>query len=214
MGRKAGERLKKAGRRCSPPSKKSTTRPAMSDSQKPTTSQPGVSAAKGNAESANSAGRKHHSVPLHDVHPVEKVKEKAHGTSTVHGHQMDTANIFKLCGLIAFFVLDGGNRMVDLALYWHAVRAGRAGEGPFTEVRDNGVVGVLMLLGLQFLQIARWPLSPVKPCRWRPARCMALGWERWWCWWAACSPVPSCFCWSGQTWCAICECHGAGEVHR
>ncbi len=124
----------------------------MSDSQKPKTSQPGVSAAKGNAESANSAGRKHHSVPLHDVHPVEKVKEKAHGTSTVHGHQMDTANIFKLCGLIAFFVLMG----VIVWLIWPYIGMLFEPDGlekALTEVRDNGVVGVLMLLGLQFLQI-------------------------------------------------------------
>lgn len=124
----------------------------MSDSQKPKTFQPGVSATKGNAESANSAGRKHHSAPLHDVHPVEKVKEKAHGTSTVHGHQMDTANIFKLCGLIAFFVLMG----VIVWLIWPYIGMLFEPDGlekALTEVRDNGVVGVLMLLGLQFLQI-------------------------------------------------------------
>lgn len=124
----------------------------MSDSQKSKTSQPDVSATKGNAESANSAGRKHHSVPLHDVHPVEKVKEKAHGTSTVHGHQMDTANIFKLCGLIAFFVLMG----VIVWLIWPYIGMLFEPDGlekALTEVRDNGFVGVLMLLGLQFLQI-------------------------------------------------------------
>lgn len=89
---------------------------------------------------------------LTDLHPVEKVKEKAQGTSVVRGRQMSTADVFKLVGLIAFFVLMG----VIVWLIWPYIGMLFEPDGlekALNEVRGDGFVGVLMLLGLQFLQI-------------------------------------------------------------
>ncbi len=99
---------------------------------------------------SKSATGKHRT--LTDLHPVETLKEKAHEPTQVRGHDMQTADIFKLVGLIAFFVLMG----VIVWLIWPYI--GMLFEPDclqkaLDEVRDDGFVGVLMLLGLQFLQI-------------------------------------------------------------
>lgn len=132
-----------------------------SEQQKPVTGENQDAPAGSGATPANSgegatapqgADAKPANHSLHNVHPVEKVKEKAHGTSVVHGHQMSTADIFKLCGLVAFFALMG----VIVWLVWPYIGMLFEPDGlekALDEVRGNGFVGVLMLLGLQFLQI-------------------------------------------------------------
>ena len=132
-----------------------------SEQQKPVTGENQDAPASSGAAPANSgegttapqgAGAKPANHSLRNAHPVEKVKEKAHGTSVVHGHQMSTADIFKLCGLVAFFVLMG----VIVWLVWPYIGMLFEPDGlekALDEVRGNGFVGVLMLLGLQFLQI-------------------------------------------------------------
>ena len=82
----------------------------------------------------------------------ERLVQKSHEQTTVRGHEMDRATIFKFAGLIAFVVLVG----VIMFLAWPFIA------DVFTEggvdrlverVRNAGPLGVLMLLGIQFLQI-------------------------------------------------------------
>lgn len=83
---------------------------------------------------------------------LEELKEKAHETKEVHGHPMPASNIFKLGGLIAFFVLMG----VAVALLWpfmHEIFEPGGVERVTEDVRDAGPAGFLILLGIQFIQV-------------------------------------------------------------
>jgi len=85
-------------------------------------------------------------------HVREEVHEKAHEQTTVHGHQMDRATVFKFVGLIAFIAVLA----VIMVLLWPHL------QDVFTEggverlverMRNAGPAGVLVLLGMQLLQI-------------------------------------------------------------
>ncbi|MCI8469541.1 MAG: TVP38/TMEM64 family protein [Eggerthellaceae bacterium] len=83
---------------------------------------------------------------------VESLREKAHETTSVHGHKMPAADIFKLCGLAAFFVIMG----VVLFLIWpyiHEIFEPGGLERVMADVHAAGPAGVLILLAIQFLQI-------------------------------------------------------------
>lgn len=83
---------------------------------------------------------------------LEGLKEKAHETKEVHGHEMPASNIFKLVGLLAFFVLMG----VAVALLWplmHEIFEPGGVERVTEQVREAGPAGFLILLGIQFVQV-------------------------------------------------------------
>ena len=82
----------------------------------------------------------------------DKVSEEAHETTTVFGHPMEKADIFKFAGLIAFVAV------IAIVLYfiWPYV-SDVFSEGGVERLVDKlqnaGPAGVLILLGMQFLQI-------------------------------------------------------------
>lgn len=82
----------------------------------------------------------------------ESYHEKADKVVSVHGHTMEKGDIFKIVGLGAFFVL-----MVILVIaLWPMLKTLGEPDGltkVIAEVQSAGAMGVLMLLGLQFLQI-------------------------------------------------------------
>lgn len=82
----------------------------------------------------------------------ERIEERGHEQASVGGHTMDKANIFKFVGLVAFLVLMA----VIVVVAWPYIA------DVFTEggverlverVQNAGPLGVLILLGMQFLQI-------------------------------------------------------------
>ena len=81
----------------------------------------------------------------------ERIAEKGSDTVVVFGCRMPRSNLFRLAGLAAFFVLIA----VVLVLVWPMI--GRVfTEGPeelVKDVRSAGPLGVLILLGIQFVQI-------------------------------------------------------------
>lgn len=81
-----------------------------------------------------------------------KLQEKAHEETTVHGHVMGKGDIFKFVGLVAFFAI-----MVLVCVllwpYFHELFEPGGLDRVIEQVRDAGPLGVLILLGLQFLQI-------------------------------------------------------------
>ncbi len=82
----------------------------------------------------------------------QELKEKDHTPTSVHGHVMPMADIFKLVGLIAFFLVMA----VALWLMWpmlHEMFEPGGLERVMTEVRNAGWAGVFILLAFQFLQI-------------------------------------------------------------
>ena len=83
---------------------------------------------------------------------IERLEESAHGQTTVHGHTMDRANVFKFAGLIAFFVIMA---IVMVAIWPYVADVfSEGGVDRLVERAQNaGAAGVLMLLGVQFLQI-------------------------------------------------------------
>lgn len=85
--------------------------------------------------------------------PVEQVEsEEAEQKVTVFGREMSKSDLFKFVGLVAFFVLMG----IILAAMWPWI-ADAFTEGGVERLvgrmQDAGPVGVLILLGLQFLQV-------------------------------------------------------------
>ncbi|MEG0791719.1 MAG: TVP38/TMEM64 family protein [Gordonibacter sp.] len=95
---------------------------------------------------------KHESVKeeLHEIR--EGLHEKAHQETTVRGHKMEKADIFKFAGLLAFFAL----LVLTCVLIWpflSDIFEPGGIERIIAQVRSAGVVGFLILLGMQFLQI-------------------------------------------------------------
>lgn len=82
----------------------------------------------------------------------ERAHEKAHEEVSVHGHEMERGNIFRLIGLVAFFALMA----LVMVLIWPYLKDVVEPGGVSRladEIKQSGAVGVLIVLGLQFLQI-------------------------------------------------------------
>lgn len=82
----------------------------------------------------------------------QRISEKSHEETTVHGHKMDRASIFKFAGLLAFAVLMA----VIVVVAWPYITDifTEGGVDRLVErVRNAGPFGVLILLGMQFLQV-------------------------------------------------------------
>ena len=82
----------------------------------------------------------------------QEIHEKAQQEVSVHGHKMEKGDIFKFGGLIAFFAL----MILVCALLWpyfHDLFEPGGIDRIMGDVRNAGPVGILILLGLQFLQI-------------------------------------------------------------
>lgn len=82
----------------------------------------------------------------------QRLKERSREQTTVAGHAMDRATVFKFAGLVAFIVI----LVLIVVLAWPYIT------DIFTEggverlverVQNAGPLGVLILLGMQFLQI-------------------------------------------------------------
>ena len=83
---------------------------------------------------------------------LERLEETAHEQTTVHGHVMDKATVFKFVGLIAFLAIIA--LIVVLAWPYIADVFTEGGVDRLVErVQNAGALGVLLLLGIQFLQI-------------------------------------------------------------
>ena len=82
----------------------------------------------------------------------QRLVEKSHEQTTVHGHEMDRATLFKFVGLIAFFAI-----MIGIVIAVWPYVADIFSEGGVDRlverVRSAGPVGVFVLLGMQFLQV-------------------------------------------------------------
>ncbi len=85
-------------------------------------------------------------------HYKQELKEKAGEEVSVHGHPMERGDIFKFVGLIAFFAIMA---LICVLLWPYMKELFEPGgiDRVMAEVRNAGPVGVLILLGLQFLQI-------------------------------------------------------------
>ena len=82
----------------------------------------------------------------------QRLTEKSHEQTTVRGHEMDRATLFKFIGLIAFLVI----MLVIVIAVWPYIADvfSEGGVGRLVDrVRNAGPVGVLILLGMQFLQV-------------------------------------------------------------
>lgn len=82
----------------------------------------------------------------------ESYHEKADQVVSVHGHAMEKGDIFKMAGLIVFFVL----MVIIVIALWPMLKTLGEPDGltkVIADVQSAGALGVLMLLGLQFLQI-------------------------------------------------------------
>lgn len=82
----------------------------------------------------------------------QELKQKAAEEVTVHGHPMERGDIFKFVGLIVFFALMA---LICVLIWPYLKELFEPGgiDRVMAEVRNAGPVGVLILLGLQFLQI-------------------------------------------------------------
>lgn len=82
----------------------------------------------------------------------QRLAEKSHEQTSVHGHEMDRATLFKFIGLIAFLVIMVG---IVIAVWPYIADVFSEGglERLVERVRNAGPVGVLILLGMQFLQV-------------------------------------------------------------
>ncbi|MBR3181740.1 MAG: TVP38/TMEM64 family protein [Eggerthellaceae bacterium] len=83
---------------------------------------------------------------------IERMEEKAHEQTTVHGHVMLRSNIFKFAGLIAFIVIMA---IIVIAVWPYVADVFSEGgvERLVDRVQNAGPAGILILLGMQFLQI-------------------------------------------------------------
>ena len=82
----------------------------------------------------------------------ERTSERAHQQTTVHGHAMERAAIFKFAGLIAFVIIVA----VVMVLLWPSIKDIFTEGGParlVERLQNAGPAGVFILLGMQFLQI-------------------------------------------------------------
>ena len=82
----------------------------------------------------------------------ETIRQKAQEEKTVGGHTMAAGDIFKFAGLIAFVVLVG----IIVVIAWPYITDIFTEGGPermVERLKAAGPAGVLMLLGMQFLQI-------------------------------------------------------------
>lgn len=73
-------------------------------------------------------------------------------TVSVFGHRIKKSDLFKLCGLVAFIALLFG----IVAVLWPSLSVVFEPNGVdrlISDIKDQGPVGVLILLGLQLLQI-------------------------------------------------------------
>ena len=83
---------------------------------------------------------------------AERVRKKAHEETSVHGHTMERANIFKFLGLLAFFAVIA----VIMVFMWPNVKDlfNDGGAQRLVERLQNaGSLGILALLAVQFLQV-------------------------------------------------------------
>ncbi len=83
---------------------------------------------------------------------LERLEERAHEQTTVHGHAMDRANVFKFAGLVAFIAIMA----IIVVVAWPYITDvfSEGGVDRLVErVQNAGAAGVLILLGMQFLQI-------------------------------------------------------------
>lgn len=83
---------------------------------------------------------------------AHELREKTHEEVSVHGHRIQKADIFKFVGLLAFFVII----VVICVLLWpyfHELFEPGGIDRIISDVRGAGPIGLLLLLGLQFLQI-------------------------------------------------------------
>lgn len=81
----------------------------------------------------------------------QAVVEKSHETVVLFGRELPRADLFRIGGLIAFFVVLA----LVLVLVWPLIST-LLTEGPeqlAQDIRSAGAAGVFMLLGIQFLQI-------------------------------------------------------------
>lgn len=81
-----------------------------------------------------------------------RARERAQQEVTLCGRTLEKGDIFKFCGLIAFFLL----MLVVVAFIWpyiHGIFEPGGVERIIHDVRQAGLGGFLVLLGLQFLQI-------------------------------------------------------------
>ena len=82
----------------------------------------------------------------------ESYHEKADQVVSVHGHPMEKGDIFKIIGLGVFFVL----MVIIVVALWPMLKTLGEPDGlakVIADVQNAGAFGVLMLLGLQFVQI-------------------------------------------------------------
>ena len=82
----------------------------------------------------------------------QRLVDKSHEQTTIRGHDMDRATLFKFIGLLAFLAL-----MVAIVVAAWPYLADIFTEGGVNRlverVRNAGPIGVFILLGLQFLQV-------------------------------------------------------------
>lgn len=82
----------------------------------------------------------------------QNLREKTDQEVSVRGHKIKRSDLFKFIGLLAFFAI----MVLSCALLWPYLKEMFEPGGIeriINEVRNAGPVGVLILLGLQFLQI-------------------------------------------------------------
>ncbi|MEA5019791.1 MAG: hypothetical protein VB027_05435 [Gordonibacter sp.] len=87
---------------------------------------------------------------LHEIR--EELQEKAHQETTIRGRKMEKADIFKFVGLLTFFAL----MILTCVLIWPLLSDLFQPGGIqriIEQVRGAGMIGFLILLGMQFLQI-------------------------------------------------------------
>lgn len=100
--------------------------------------------------------KKHESnIPKEGNIPEEaNISEEENETSSISifGHQVGTADIFKLLGLLAFIGITAG---IVIALWpsLSQIFEPNGTEHVIASIQSQGAFGVLMLLGLQFLQV-------------------------------------------------------------
>ena len=82
----------------------------------------------------------------------DRLEERAHEQTTVHGRSMDRATVLKFAGLVAFIAIMAV--IVIVAWPYIADVFSEGGVDRLVErVQNAGPAGVLILLGMQFLQI-------------------------------------------------------------
>lgn len=104
-------------------------------------------------DSAPVADRLHESHSSHEYLSLrERASEKAHEQTTVRGHTMERGTIFKFIGLLAFIAIIA----VIMVLLWPSIKdlfnEGGA-QRLVARLKAAGGMGVLALLGIQFLQV-------------------------------------------------------------